>query len=64
MAYHKDPMISGIYSWANSADSDQTAPRSSLNRVVTICNSVCIFLKHYPMVKPVCSNFRLISSNI
>ena len=26
--YRNDPMFSDIYSWANSADPDQTAPRS------------------------------------
>ena len=36
--------------WANSADPDQTAP--------TVCNSICIFLKKYPQVWPLCLGFR------
>ena len=35
----------------------------SLIRVYTVCNSVCIFWTHYSMVKPPCSNFRLITAN-
>ena len=48
--------------WANSADPDQTAPRS-LIRVYTVCHSVCIVWTHYSMVEPHISNFRVITTN-
>ena len=33
--------------------------RSSLIRVYTVCNSVCIFWTHDSIVEPHCSNFRI-----
>ena len=53
--YHNDPKFSDWQVWANSADQD----RSSLIRVYTVCHSAFTFRKHYPMVKPPCSNFRV-----
>ena len=50
--YRNDPKFSDRYAWANSADPDQTAPRSSLIRVYTVCHSVCIVWTHYSMVEP------------
>ena len=38
----------------------QTAPLGSLIRVYTVCHTICIFWMHYSMVKPSCSNFRMI----
>ena len=35
---------------------------SSLIRVFTVCHSVCIFWTHYSMIKPHCSNFRIITA--
>ena len=42
--------------WANSTDPDQTA---------TVCHSIMIYIvwMHYTMVKPPCSNFRVITAN-
>ena len=37
---------------------------SSLIRVYTVCNSVCIFWMHYSTVKPSCSNFSVIKANV
>ena len=37
--------------------------RSGLIRVYTVCNSGCIFWVHYSLVKPSCSNFRVIKAN-
>ena len=37
--------------------------RSSLIRVYTVCNSLCIFGMHYSKEKPSCSTFRLITAN-
>ena len=48
---------------ANSVDPDQTAPRGGLIRVCTVCHSLCIFWMYYSMVKPPCSNFRVITAN-
>ena len=45
----------------NSADPDQTAPRSSLIRVYTVCHSACIVWTHYSMVEPHSSNFRVVT---
>ena len=42
--------------WANSVD------HSSLIMVYTVCHSVFIFWTHYAMVKPHCSNFRIITA--
>ena len=44
--------------WANSADPDK-----SLIKVYTVFHCVCIFWKHYFMVKQPCSNFRKITAN-
>ena len=41
----------------------QTQIWSILIRVYTVCNFVCIFKKHYSMIKPRCSNFRVITAN-
>ena len=43
----------------NSVDPDQTAPVWSY----TVCNAVCILWMQYSMVKPPCSNFRVITAN-
>ena len=51
--YHNDPKFLDRQVSANSADPDQTAP---LNRVYTVCHTVCIFLSHYSLVEPHCSN--------
>ena len=36
---------------------------SSLIRVYTVCNSLCIFWLHYSKEKPSCSTFRVITAN-
>ena len=41
----------------------QTVQRSSLIRVYTVCNSLCIFWMHYSKEKPSCSTFRVITTN-
>ena len=61
--YHDFPKFSDRQVWANSADPDQTAPRSSLIRVYTVCNSLCIFWMHYSKKNPSCSTFRVITIN-
>ena len=38
--------------------------RKSLIRVYTVCHSVSIFLTHQSIVKPPCSNFRVITANV
>ena len=53
--YRNDPKFSDGQVLANSADPD----RSSLIRVYTVCNSVCIFWMHDSKVEPHCSNFRI-----
>ena len=58
--YCNDPKFSGWQVWANSADPDQ---RSSPIRVYTVCHAVCIFRMHHTMVKPHCSNFRIITAS-
>ena len=60
--YPNDPKFSDEQVWANSVDPDQMAP-SSLIRVHTVCHVVCIFWMHLSMVKPYCSNFRIITAN-
>ena len=60
--YRNDPKFSDRYVWANSADPDQTAPRSSLIRVYTVCHSVCTVWTHYSMIEPHISNFRAITT--
>ena len=57
-----DPKFSDRQFYGNSVDPDQTAPRSSLIRVYTVCHSVSIFMMHYFMVKQPCSKFRLIKA--
>ena len=37
--------------------------RSSLIRVYTVCNSLCIFWMHYSKEMPSCSTFRVITTN-
>ena len=44
------------------SDQSDSSYRSSLIRVYTVCHSICTFWKHYPMVKPRCSNFRVITA--
>ena len=61
--YRNDPKFSDRYARTNSADPDQTAPRSSLIRVYTVCHSVCIVWAHYSLVEPHSSNFRVIRKN-
>ena len=61
--YHKNPKISDGQIWATSADPDQTAPRSSLIRVYTVCNSLCIFWMHNSKEMPSYSTFRVITAN-
>ena len=62
--YHNVPTFSDGQVWANSADPDQTAPRSSsLIRVYAVCNSLCIFWMHYSKEKPSCSTFRVITAD-
>ena len=58
MVYRNDPKVSDRQIWF--ADPDQTAPRSSLIWVYTVCHSVCILWTQYSMVKPHCLNFRII----
>ena len=52
--YHNDPKFSDRYAWAN---------RSSLNRVYTVCYSICIVWTRYSIVAPHSSNFRVIRTN-
>ena len=35
----------------------------SLSRVYTVCHYICIFWTYYSMVRPPCSNFRVITAN-
>ena len=58
LRFSNDPKFSDRQVWTNSADPDQTAPRSSLIRVFTVCYSIGIFLTKYPKVLPLCLNFR------
>ena len=44
---------------ANSEDPDQTALRSSLIRVYTVCHSICIFWTHFSMESLLCLNLLL-----
>ena len=37
--------------------------RSSLIRVYTVGNSLCIFWAHYSKVKPPCSTFRVVTAH-
>ena len=50
--YCIDPKFSDRQALANSADPDQTAPRSSLIRVYTVCHSIYIFLTSFSMEIP------------
>ena len=43
----------------NSADPD---PRGSLIRVLTVCNSFCIFMKHFSEAQFLRLNFKVISA--
>ena len=61
LQYCNDPKFSDRQVWTNSADPDQTAPRSSLIRVYTACQSVCIFWTH-SVVKWYYSNFGIITA--
>ena len=54
--YLNDPKFSDRLVWTNGAE------RSSLIRVYTVGYSVFIFWTHYSMVKPPCSNFRMITA--
>ena len=46
-----------------SGQTVQTLVRLLLIKVYTVCHSVNIFLTHYSTVKPLCSNFRVITAN-
>ena len=61
LKYHNDSKFSDNLALASSVNPDQTAP---LIKVYTVCCSVCIFWMHYSVVKPLCSNFRVITTNI
>ena len=41
---------------------DQTATRSSLIRVYTVCYSICIFWRHFLTAKPIILNNRVIKA--
>ena len=56
--YCNDPKFSDRQAWANTVDPDQTAPNYSDQGLH--CSS--FFLTHCSMVKPNCSNFRLIKA--
>ena len=58
--YRNFPKFSDRQVWANSADPDQ---RSSLIRVYTVCNSLCIIWMDYSKETPSCSTFRVITTN-
>ena len=47
-----------------SGQTVQTQITLLLIRVYTVCNSGCIFWVHYSLVKPSCSNFRVITANV
>ena len=59
--YCNDPKFSDRQVWANCRSNYPW--RSSLIRVYTVCHSICIFWTHYSMVKPLCSNFKVITAN-
>ena len=48
---HNDPKFSDRQVWSKQC---------SLMGICTVCHWVCIFWSHYSMVKPPCSNFRVI----
>ena len=50
--------------WTDRSWQTMQPEQSSLLRVYTVCNSVCIFWMHYSMVKPLCLNFMVITANI
>ena len=54
LIYRNFPKFSDRQVWANSAE------RSSLIRVYTVCDSLCIFWIHYSKDTPSCSTFRVI----
>ena len=56
--YCKNSKYWDIYVWANSVDSDQTALRSSLIRIYTVCHSFYIFWRHNFNVKLNCFILR------
>ena len=63
LKYLHDPKYSDRQIWANSACRPRSdCSLSSLIRVYTVCHSVCIFWTLYCMVKPPCSNFRIITA--
>ena len=55
--YHIDPKFSERQVLGSSVDPDQTAPEIWSGS--TVCYSICVFWKHYSMVKPHCSNLRI-----
>ena len=67
--YSNFPKFSDRQVWANSANPDQRSSlirvctRSSLIRVCTVCNTLCIFWKHYSKEKPSCSTLRVTTAN-
>ena len=57
--------------YSDSIDPNQTAPSDSFrlllkeqsDQVDTVCRTVCIFWTHKCMIKPLCSNFRMITAS-
>ena len=56
--YRNDPKFSDRYTWANSADPDQEQSVQGLH-----CLLPAAFWVHYSLIKPSCSNFRVITAN-
>ena len=70
LPYRNDPKFLDRYACANGADPDELEQSdqglhcwSSLIRVCTVCNSICIVWTHYSMVESHISNFRVITTN-
>ena len=67
--YRNDPKFSDRKAWANSADPDQTAPLGAPLGAVWSGSALFVipaafFGVHYSLVKPSCSNFRVITANV
>ena len=58
LVYRNEPKFSDRQIWANSVGPDQ----SSLIRIYSVCNSVCLFWTHYSWVKLSFSNFTMITA--
>ena len=52
-----------ILSFQTDRSGQTVQTQINLIRVYTVCNSGCIFCVHYSLVKPSCSNFRVIAAN-